>query len=176
MEKVIATGILAGGNVIVSNQEEANAIYSKGYFGEMLKGGKLNLALVEALFLVNREKLKVFEGKKELTFDDLLKKAKKEDKTIFGQYVAYSDLRDRGYIAKTGYKFGAHFRIYKRGDQPGQAHSAFLVHTIPEYYPMTMTDVSRFVRLGHSVKKRMWLAVADAEGDLTYYEVRRIKP
>ena len=41
---------------------------------------------------------------------------------------------------------------------------------------MTMTDVSRFVRLGHSVKKRMWLAVADAEGDLTYYEVRRIKP
>ena len=176
MEKVIATGILAGGNVIVSNQEEANAIYSKGYFGEMLKGGKLNLALVEALFLVNREKLKIFEGKKELTFDDLLKKAKKEDKTIFGQYVAYSDLRDRGYIAKTGYKFGAHFRIYKRGDQPGQAHSAFLVHTIPEYYPMTMTDVSRFVRLGHSVKKRMWLAVADAEGDLTYYEVRRIKP
>ncbi|HIJ99095.1 TPA: tRNA-intron lyase [archaeon] len=176
MEKVIATGILAGGNVIVSNQEEANAIYSKGYFGEMLKGGKLNLALVEALFLVNREKLKVFEGKKELTFDDLLKKAKKEDKTIFGQYVAYSDLRERGYIEKTGYKFGAHFRIYKRGDQPGQAHSAFLVHTIPEYYPMTMTDVSRFVRLGHSVKKRMWLAVADAEGDLTYYEVRRIKP
>jgi len=66
--------------------------------------------------------------------------------------------------------------MYKRGDQPGQGHSAFLVHTIPEYYPMTMTDVSRFVRLGHSVKKRMWLAVADAEGDLTYYEVRRIKP
>lgn len=176
MEKIVATGILAEGNVLVSNQEEANAIYSKGYFGEIISGGKLNLALVEALFLVDRQKLKVLEGKKELTFEELLKRAKKEDKSIFGQYIAYSDLRDRGYISKTGYKFGAHFRVYKRGDAPGQAHSAFLVHSIPEYNPMTMTDISRFVRLGHSVKKKMWLAVVDAEGDLTYYEVRRIKP
>ncbi len=176
MEKIVATGILAGGNVLVSNPDEANAIYGKGYFGEILKGGKLNLALVEALFLVDRGKLKVLDGKNELSFDELLKKAKKEDKTIFGQYVAYSDLRDRGYIAKTGYKFGAHFRVYKRGDAPGQAHSVYLVHSIPEYYPMTMTDISRFVRLGHSVKKKMWLAVVDSEGDLTYYQVRRIKP
>ncbi len=176
MEKTVSDGILVGGNVLVSNPEEANAIYNKGFFGEMQKGGKLNLSLVEALFLVNRGRLKVFDGKKELDFDSLLKRAKKEDKTIFGQYVAYADLRDRGYIAKTGYKFGAHFRVYNRGDQPGQAHSIYLVHSIPEYYPMTMMDISRFVRLGHSVKKKMWLAVVDAEGDLTYYQVRRIKP
>lgn len=176
MEKIAANGILAAGNVLVSNPDEANAIYSKGYFGEIIKNGKLNLALVEALFLVEQARLKVFEGKTELDFEALLKKAKKEDKTIFGQYVAFRDLRERGYVAKTGYKFGAHFRIYKRGDAPGQAHSAFLVHVIPEYCPMTMMDISRFVRLGHSVKKKMWLAVVDAEGDLTYYEVKRIKP
>ena len=176
MEKEMATGILVGGNVLVSNPDEANAIYNKGFFGEMLKGGKLNLSLVEALFLVDRERLKIFEGKKELNFNALLKKAKKEDKTIYGQYVAFADLRDRGYIVKTGYKFGAHFRVYERGDQPGQAHSIYLVHSIPEYYPMTMMDISRFVRLGHSVKKKMWLAVVDSEGDLTYYQVKRIKP
>src|SRR3989338_2508077 len=164
MDKLAATGTLVGGNVLVSNQDEANAIYNKGFFGEMLKGGKLNLSLVEAMFLVERERLKVLDGKKELSFDDLLKKAKKEDKTIFGQYIAFADLRERGYIAKTGYKFGAHFRVYNRGDQPGQAHSTFLVHFVPEYNPMTMMDISRFVRLGHSVKKKMWLAAVDAEG------------
>lgn len=176
MEKLVANGILVGSNVLVSNPDEASAIHGKGYFGETKKGGKLNLALVEALFLVENGRLVVFDKKKELTFDQLLKKAKKEDKTIYNQYIVYTDLRERGYIAKTGYKFGGHFRVYKRGDIPGQSHSAFLVHSIPEHFPMTMTDISRFVRLGHSVKKKMWLAVVDAEGDLTYYEVKRIKP
>jgi len=39
-----------------------------------------------------------------------------------------------------------------------------------------MTELSRIIRLGHSVKKKMWLAVVDNEGDLTYYQTKRIKP
>jgi len=172
----MANGALVGSHVLVSHPDEASALHGRGYFGETKKGGKLHLSIVEALFLVEKERLTVFEKKKPLTFEQLLKKAKKEDKTIYNQYIVYSDLRERGYIAKTGYKFGGHFRVYKRGDIPGQSHSAFLVHSIPENFPMTMTDISRFVRLGHSVKKKMWLAVVDSEGDLTYYEVKRIKP
>ena len=176
MEKIVANGILVGGHVLVSHPDEASALHGRGHFGETKKGGKLHLSIVEALFLVERERLSVSEKKKPLTFEQLLRKAKKEDKTIYSQYIVYSDLRERGYIAKTGYKFGGHFRVYKRGDIPGQSHSAFLVHSIPENFPMTMTDISRFVRLGHSVKKKMWLAGGGSEGDLTYYEVKRIKP
>lgn len=175
-EKIIAKGVLTGTSILIPAQDEANAIYQKGYFGDVLKGGKLNLAPVEALYLVERGKLEVYEGKKLLTFEQLLKKAKKIDSQIFNQYIAYSDLRERGYIAKTGFKFGAHFRVYKRGDIPGQSHSAFMVHCVPEYYNLTMTELSRIIRLGHSVKKKMWLAVVDNEGDLTYYQTRRIKP
>lgn len=175
-EKITATGKLISNSVLVSNEKEANAIYQKGYFGEMKSGGKLHLALVEALYLVEKGRLSVKDGKKKLDFDALLEIAKKSDKDILLQYIAFDDLRERGFVVKTGFKFGAHFRIYKRGDIPGDSHSAYMVHCIPENYTMSMTEISRIVRLGHSVKKKMWLAIIDTEGDLTYYEVTRLKP
>ncbi len=174
--KIIAKGKLVGANVLVSNEKEANSIYQKGYFGDMLKGGKLSLALIEALYLIKKGRLAVKEGRKKVDFEKLLEKAKELDPFTFIQYITYEDLRERGYIVKTGFKFGAHFRIYKRGDVPGEAHSTYMVHCVPEYYNLTMTELSRIIRLGHSVKKRVWIAVVDNEGDLTYYEARRIKP
>jgi len=171
-----ASGKLVGMNVIVPKEAEANALYQKGYFGDMQKGGKLSLALVEAAYLVQKGRLAVKEARKKIAFEDLLKKSEETDPNIFTEYVVYEDLRDRGYLVKTGFKFGAHFRIYKRGDRPGEAHSSFMVHAVPEYYNLTMTELSRIVRLGHSVKKRMWVAVVDNEGDVTYYQTRRIKP
>ncbi len=174
--KVIASGKLIGSRVIVPDEKEANSLYQKSFFGDMQKGGKLNLTLVEALYLIEREKLDVKKGKKKLSFEDLMETAVKEDPLAYVQYVAYDDLRERGYIVKTGFKFGAHFRIYKRGDIPGEAHSAYMVHCLPENFQMSMIEISRIVRLGHSVKKKMWLAIVDNEGDLTYYEVKRIKP
>jgi len=178
-EKIQANGVLLGGNVLVSDEKEANSLYQKGFYGDMKTGGKLALTLIEAIYLVEKDRLNVKKSKTartKLTVEGLLKLGEKVDKQIFPQYIAYTDLRDRGYLVKTGFKFGAHFRIYNRGDIPGQAHSAFMVHAVPEYYTMTMTELSRIVRLGHSVKKKMWLAVVDNEGDLTYYQTRRIKP
>jgi len=175
-KNTIAKGTLVGGNVLVSDEREANSLYQKGYFGDMQKGGKLSLSLVEAIYLVEKEKLAVKDGRKKLKVEQLLKMGEEVDTGIFTQYVAYTDLRDRGYLVKTGFKFGAHFRIYKRGDVPGQSHSTFMVHAVPEYYNLTMTELSRIIRLGHSVKKKMWLAVVDNEGDLTYYQTKRIKP
>jgi len=178
-DKITANGVLIGGAVLVSDEKEANSLYQKGFYGDMKSGGKLSLALIEAIYLVEKNRLIVKKGKtakKELTVEELLKLGEKVDKGIYPQFVTYTDLRDRGYLVKTGFKFGAHFRIYSRGDIPGQSHSAFMVHAVPEYYNLTMTELSRIIRLGHSVKKKMWLAVVDNEGDLTYYQTRRIKP
>jgi len=132
-KNTIAKGTLVGGNVLVSDEREANSLYQKGYFGDMQKGGKLSLSLVEAIYLVEKEKLAVKDGRKKLKVEQLLKMGEEVDTGIFTQYVAYTDLRDRGYLVKTGFKFGAHFRIYKRGDVPGQSHSTFMVHAVPEY-------------------------------------------
>ncbi len=174
--KKIPSGKLIGSKVLVSDEKEANTLYQKSFFGEMKAGGKLNLSLIEALYLLEKEKLDIIQGKKKIKFEELMDKAVQEDPLAYVQYVTYDDLRERGYIVKTGFKFGAHFRIYNRGDIPGEAHSSCMVHCLPENFQMSLTDISRIVRLGHSVKKKMWIAAVDNEGDLTYYEVKRIKP
>lgn len=172
----VAKGRLVGGKVLVSDEKEANSLYQKGFFGDMGKGGKLTLSLVEAMFLVEKDRLAVKEGRKKVAFEQLMELARDVDSTVSEQYAAYSDLRERGYVVKTGFKFGAHFRVYERGSVPGEEHSDFMIHAVPEYYEFTMTEFSRIVRLAHSVKKKFWLAVVDNEGDITYYETKRVKP
>jgi tRNA-intron endonuclease len=92
------------------------------------------------------------------------------------KYLTYSDLRSRGYLVKTGLKFGAHFRVYARGEAPGETHSAYLVHAIPESHKFTSTELARAVRLAHSVRKNILFAVVDDEGDITYYSIARETP
>ncbi|MFH1424341.1 MAG: tRNA-intron lyase [archaeon] len=174
--KIIAKGKIIGQNVLVEKESEANSIYQRGFYGQMLKGGQLQMSLIEAIYLSEKSRLNVKEGKKKIKFEELLELGKKSDKNIFTKYVAYSDLRERGYLVKTGFKFGSDFRVYKRGDAPGEAHSPYMVHCVPENYKLTMTELSRLIRLGHSVKKIVWIAVVDAEGDLTYYQAKRVKP
>lgn len=175
-KKIVAKGLLSGGQILVSKESEANSLYQKGHFGEMQSGGKLSLSLVEAMFLVEKGRLEVKKGKKKVDFDALLKEAESFDPQIWLQYIVFSDLKSRGYTCKTGFKFGAHFRVYAQGDIPGKNHSIFLVHCLPEFYETTMTEVSRMVRLTHSVKKTLWLAIVDNEGDITYYEIVRKLP
>ncbi len=147
----------------------------KGYYGKDL-GGRVQLAPVEALYLVEKGKIRVIEDERELSFEELFKRFSKEDPDLPLKYAAYSDLRSRGYIVKTGLKFGAHFRVYDRGDKPGKAHSKYIVLAVPEWIKLTPTDFARGVRLARSVRKGMLFAVVDDEGDVTYYSLTREKP
>ncbi|MEM2192609.1 MAG: tRNA-intron lyase, partial [Candidatus Hadarchaeales archaeon] len=156
---------------------QANSIYQGGYYGKPLSGGKLQLAPVEALYLVERGKLTVLdENGEKMKFKKIFAKFSELDPELPLKYAAYADLRSRGYIVKTGLKFGAHFRVYDKGEVPGQAHSKFLVHAIPEFTKITPTELARAVRLAHSVKKKIMLAIVDDEGDVTYYSIARERP
>ena len=58
-------------NVSAEDQESKN-IYEQSRFGE-LKDGKTSYSLVEALYLLEKKKMDVYDGKKSLTYDDFLK-------------------------------------------------------------------------------------------------------
>lgn len=164
--------------IIVPEEEEANRIHEHGATGKPLSGGRLQLAPVEALYLLDREKIRVIskeEGKR-LSFEDFSSKISDIDPELMLKYLAYQDLRSRGYVVKTGLKYGAHFRVYERGERPGSDHSPYLVHAISENESMTPQDLSRAVRLAHSVRKKMIFAVVDNEGDVTYYSLTRETP
>lgn len=165
------------GKIIVWDETQANQLYQRGFYGKPLSGGKLQLAPVEALYLLDSGKVTVTDGEgNKLSFKALSDKFTETDPDLMLKYAAYADLRSRGYIVKTGLKFGAHFRVYERGEKPGEAHSKFLVHAIPEGVKMTPTELARAVRLAHSVRKRIVWAVVDDEGDITYYSVARERP
>lgn len=168
---------LQKGKVIVWDEAQANQLYQKGFYGKPLSGGKLQLSPVETLYLVDTGKIIVTgEPGERLKFKDIFSKFSDRDAELSLKLAVYSDLRSRGYILKTGLKFGSHFRVYERGEGPGESHSKFLVHAIPESVRLTPTEMARAIRLAHSVRKKILWGVVDEEGDVTYYALTRERP
>ena len=102
---------------------------------------------------------------------DLLK-----NKEIYGKYIVFRDLKDRGYVIKTGFKYGSDFRLYNRGGGPGKGHSDYLVKIIYETYEIDALDFSSYVRVSHGVNKKLLLAIVDDDLDITYYNVEWTRP
>lgn len=164
--------------VIIWDEAQASQIHQQGSAGKPLSGGKLQLSPIETLFLLDKEKIVVKDKRtgRKLDSNKLTSKLSKLDPDLLLKYSVYSDLRSRGYVVKTGLKFGTHFRLYERGARPGEGHAPYLVHAIPEGSRMTPADLARAVRLAHSVRKKMMFAIVDDEGDITYYSLSRETP
>lgn len=163
--------------LIIPDEAQANRVHQKGMIGKLLSGGRLQLAPIEALYLLDIGKIRVFDKKigEELEFEDLSNKLSKYDSDLMLKFLAYKDLKSRGLVVKTGLKYGAHFRVYERGEGPNTGHSPYLIHVISEDTSLTTQELSRAVRLAHSVRKKMIFAVVDNEGDVTYYSLKREK-
>lgn len=162
--------------VLTESSGDVKTFYDKSRFGSLLKNGQLKLGLIEALYLHETEKIEVTNGKKPYTFEQLLKKVKKFEKSILVRYAVYKDLRDRGYIVKTALKFGADFRVYDKGIKPGEDHARWVVFPVSEGEVNTWQDFSAKNRVAHSTRKLLMLGVVDDEGDVTYYEVKWLRP
>jgi tRNA-intron endonuclease len=169
-EGVSMRGKLIESQVIFENAPEVSRLHSKGFYGK-IKEKKLYLNFLEASYLMEKEKVEVeYEGRV-LTFSELLELARSEAEFDV-RYFVYRDLRDRGLIVKTGFKYGCHFRVYRRGPEE---HAEYLVHVIPEKRKFQTYDIVKHCRLAHSVNKMMVFAFIDEEGDITYYSVERMR-
>lgn len=163
------------GENISSNSSEAFSLRKKSHFGEPV-GEKIRYSLAEALFLVEKKKIEVIYRKESLSFDELMKKGRKIDKRIHIKYPVFRDLRKKGYMVKTALKFGADFRVYDRGSAPGEKHAKWIVFCDRESKRVSWQDFSAKNRVAHSTKKNLLLAIVDEESDVSYYEVRWVKP
>ena len=163
--------ILLNDRVIVKD-ENAHNLYNKRYYGNLTDSG-LELSFIEALFLLTKNKIEIYDDKL-ITKEDLTDIIRQ--KHIFSHYLVYKDLRIRGYIIKTGFKYGSDFRIYERGHAPGDGHSNFLVKILSEEQEIKVRDFSSYVRVAHGVRKTLLLAVVDDEYDITYYDIEWTKP
>ena len=162
--------------VVAESTDLTRELYDKTRYGEPTENKKFQYALLEALYLLERGKFVIKEGKKTLDFDGFIKKARKIDPNFWTRYVVFKDLRKRGYIVKTALKFGADFRVYDRGVKPGEDHAKWVVFPVSENEALTWYEYAAKNRVAHSTRKRLLLAIVDAEGDTTFYECRWIRP
>jgi tRNA-intron endonuclease, archaea type len=163
------------GELIFSADSDAYSLYQKSHFGEPNED-KIQYSLTEALFLIQKGKMDIFSSKKKISKTDFVSKARKIDRKIQIKYPVFKDLRERGYVVKSALKFGADFRVYDKGANPGEKHAKWVVFVDHESQKLTWHDFSAKNRIAHSTKKNLLLAIVDEEGDVSYYEVSWIKP
>ncbi|MBI2577120.1 tRNA-intron lyase [Candidatus Woesearchaeota archaeon] len=175
--KVVVKAVFAGERALTENSNEARELYNQSRFGTLLENQKVQLSLLEALYLLEKGKLEVLDLKnKVITFDSFLNKAKKLESHFWVRYCVFRDMRNRGYIIKTALKFGADFRVYERGVKPGEDHAKWVVYPVHEASSLTWYEFAAKNRVAHSTRKRLLLAIVDEEADVTYYECRWTRP
>lgn len=175
--KKIVKAILSREHVITEASNESKEFYDKSRYGTLKDSGQVQLSLLEALYLIEKGRLIVLDGRnKPIEFGKFVKKAKKVEPNFWIRYSVFKDIRDRGYIIKTALKFGADFRIYDRGKKPGEAHARWIVYPVHEGETLTWYDFAAKNRVAHSTKKRLLIGIVDNEGDVTYYEIKWTRP
>ena len=176
-KKKIVEGLLSETRVITESSDEARDFYNQSRFGVISEAGKVELSLLEALYLFEKEKLEIKnDAGKLFNFETFLKKAKKVEPNFWVRYCVFRDIRNRGYIIKTALKFGADFRVYDRGIKPGEDHAKWVVFPVHEGETLTWYEFAAKNRVAHSTKKRLLIGIVDDEGDITYYEIKWTRP
>lgn len=160
---------------IHSTSSEAFSLYEKSRFGEKVRD-RIEYSWIEALFLKSKFKISLQRNNKELQLENAINLAKKHDKRIETKLAVFDSLRNKGYVVKTALKFGADFRIYKKGSKPGEDHALWLAYAVRESEPHTWHDFAAKNRVAHSTKKKLLICIVDDENDVLYYEVSWLKP
>ena len=175
--KIAVKAIFARERIITESTNEARELYNQSRYGVLLENGKLQLSLIESLYLMEKGTILVYKSKnKQITFDDFSKKAKKLEPNFWVRFCVYKDIRNRGYIIKTALKFGADFRVYDRGVKPGEDHAKWIVYPVYEGSTLTWYEFAAKNRVAHSTKKRLLIGVVDDENSVSYWEVRWMRP
>ncbi|BAW31398.1 MAG TPA: tRNA-intron lyase [Methanothermobacter sp.] len=166
-------GQLAGDTITIEADSTALRLNQKSHYGN-LEDDRLKLSLVEAAYLQEKGKLSIWDGENKISSNEFISILNRRG--LYQKFIVYRDLRERGYIIKTGFKYGSEFRVYERGEAPGKGHSTYLVKVLHESANLKILDFSSYVRVAHGVRKKLILAVVDDEEDITYYRVEWIRP
>jgi len=163
--------------VLLEDEKEANTLYNKGAFGVPQSGGGLVLDLIEALYLVEHNRLSVelakgaLEAKgAKLSAADLLRHASGIERDFEIRYIVFRDLRNRTFVVKPSSL--TDYNVYARGALPGRSPSTHLVHCASERGSLDGGALLADVQRAATHKKTLLVALVDEEGDLTYFEAR----
>lgn len=134
-----------------------------GNYVKSLGGFVLDVSEVAYIIYKNLGKL-VVDGE-ELTLDELFTKYSRNPNDWI-KFVVMCDLRDRGRKVKAG--FSDNSLIFERDGK-------YLVYVTEENSPITPNDLVNWLSSASSKEYEPIVAVVDAHGDVTYYELLGIR-
>ena len=102
--------------IVTIKIEKGNAkpisLNQKSQFGKLSEDA-LELSILEACYLMESGRLDIYENDEKCELSYIIDFIKENE--IYGKYLVYKDLKNRGYLIKTGFKYGSDFRLYERG-------------------------------------------------------------
>jgi len=128
-------------------------LYSRHWFGQF---GVYKREGVGNSLVLDQFEAEYLKEKGILDYSGKVKQVK-----YFGEYyMIYREWRERGFILKSGFKFGGDFRIYFPGTSPENfEHSKHILQVFPKKYSITAGEWARAVRISHSIRKTFILAI-----------------
>ena len=128
------------------------------------KDNILYLDPLEAVFLLEKKKIKIVSEDKYIAFKEFFQKISEEKHSFETQYLIYRDLRNRGYPISI---IDQHtFSLNKK----------YLIFTFSEDDVITVSKLEKLCKQAIGEKASILIGVVDEEGDITYYELSTIEP
>jgi tRNA-intron endonuclease len=166
------SGLLAEKGVKIPGKANIDALSSKGY--GVPENDELMLAFYEGLYLVEKGILEVMgETRGKEDFQSLLRRFEEVDDEAWVKYLAYRDLRSRGYVVREGFGLGVDFRVYERGEYSKDT-ARYLILSVQEGKPVSLQNLTDALRQSCSLKKELVLAVMNRRGEVVYYSVSQL--
>ena len=139
-------------------------------------GGRLELSLIEAGYLLETGQLKLRDARSRRGVDAerFARRAVRLDPKFRERLAAYRDLRTRSLVVKTGFKYGAHFRAYPR--KPELAHARYLVQAVRDDHLAPWPEIAGGVRVAQGVRKQYLLGAVAGSGTVRFLELERVRP
>ena len=94
------SGEFVDNEIIVKKPKDAGRLHNKSHFGKPINGNKLQLDLLEGVFLLDENKIRIFRNKNEMDFQELFAIAAQQIPEFEIEYLLFKDLRNRGYVIK----------------------------------------------------------------------------
>jgi len=160
------TGELIDDKIIVKKSNDVGRLHNKSRFGKPLTGNKLELNLLEGVFLLGEGKIRIFRNKSEVNFQELVKLASKSITEFEIKYLVFRDLRNRGHAIKLCEDDTTTFCQVNEKDE-----RQFLILAISERDNFDLFDAINLTKNVEERRKELWIGIVDEEGDITYYVV-----
>lgn len=157
-------------DLIFSNSNKAFSIQDSKNLGEKVNN-KIIYSEFEAFYLFELNQIQIIKSNKELSENQIIKEFSKKDKEFIMKYSVFKALRKKGYLVKTGSKFGAEFRVYDKQI----SHAKWLVFPIKQSIKLDLHELIAKSRIAHSTAKKLLLAIVDKENSVIFYEIDWLK-